>query len=92
MGHGDGEFRSPIVSLAPNERTKEADEVSVNPITCTSVWQIGTPTGRTDPAGPNYSSASQEAGVASVKSAGGMPSPGAAASLTSLFRLWKGVV
>jgi hypothetical protein len=83
MGHGDCKFHSPIVSLAPNERTKEADEVWVNTITCTSVWQIGTPTSLTAPSGPNYSGASQEAGVASVKSTVGMASPGAAASLTS---------
>jgi hypothetical protein len=81
-GPGECTFVPPRLTLAPNETAIQADEVSVNTTTCTSVWQVGTPTDLTRPSGPNYSSATQFAKPGSLKTAG-MARPDAVASLNS---------
>lgn len=55
--HGSCRFAPPRLTLAPRQKAVEADEVSISPSNCTSVWQIGTPTRIIHAAGPRYSSA-----------------------------------
>lgn len=42
--HGTCRFVPPRLTLAPRQKAVEADEISITPANCTSVWQIGTPT------------------------------------------------
>jgi hypothetical protein len=63
-------FVPPKLTLDPGQRAIEEDQVSVDTANCTSVWQIGTPTTLVQPAGSNYSGATENAVSASVVPAG----------------------
>jgi len=40
---GGCSFESPNLKLAPEQDAVEADQIAVDPRTCTAIWQIGTP-------------------------------------------------
>jgi hypothetical protein len=58
---GGCKISTPKLKLAPTAPAIQADEVSVDPATCASQWQVGTPVSVEQPLGPDDSSASADA-------------------------------
>ncbi len=55
-GSGGCTFTAPTLQLAPGQNAVEADQTSVDTTSCTSTFQVGTPTSVAQPSGTDYTS------------------------------------